>query len=58
MRRRPVADGTGNGPRGPNPALGGTAPSTGSITPSEPPAKTGGWRKVDDPPTPVKTKEN
>lgn len=57
MRRRPVADGTGSGPRGPNPALGGTA-STGSITTPDSQTKTGGWRKVEDPPPPVKAKEN
>ena len=57
MRRRPVADGTGSGPRGPNPALGGTTP-TGSITTPDSQTKTGGWRKVEDPPPPVKPKEN
>ncbi len=57
IRRRPVADGTGSGPRGPNPALGGTAP-TGSITTPDSQTKTGGWRKVEDPPPPVKLKEN
>ena len=57
IRRRPVSDGTGSGPRGPNPALGGTAP-TGSITTSDSPTKSGGWRKVEDPPPPVKSKEN
>lgn len=58
MRRRPVADGTGNGPRGPNPALSG--PSTPKAQPQIPnedppppipaPAPvTGGWRRVGDP---------
>ncbi len=67
MRRRPVADGTGSGPRGPNPALSG--PSTPKAQPQipneDPPPSipvptpapvTGGWRKVGDP-VPAK-KEN
>ena len=65
MRRRPVADGTGSGPRGPNPALsgplGGTPPAQPQIpnadpAPPAPAPVTGGWRRVGDP-VPAK-KEN
>ncbi len=46
---RPISDGSGSGPRGPNPSLGGsTTPKPAQVeTPTaEPEQKAGGWRKV------------
>lgn len=55
MRRRPVSDGTGSGPKGPNPDVGVAAGSQEAAaapaaaeptTDSEPKSTGGGWRRV------------